>query len=38
MKRHFSRLSILLMLLTLLPVRALAAQHLVPVGQVIGLQ
>lgn len=38
MKRHFSRLFILLMLLTLLPVRVLAAQQLVPVGQVIGLQ
>ena len=38
MKRHFSRLSILIVLLTLLPVRALAAQYLVPVGQVIGLQ
>ena len=38
MRRHFSRLSCLLVLLTLLPVRALAAQALVPVGQVIGLQ
>ena len=38
MKRHFSRLSILIVLLTLLPMRALAAQQLVPVGQVIGLQ
>ena len=38
MKRHISRLSIFFVLLTLLPVRTLAAQHLVPVGQVIGLQ
>ena len=38
MKRHISRLSILIVLLTLLPVRTLAAQQLVPVGQVIGLQ
>ena len=38
MKRHFSRLSILVVLLALLPVRAFAAQRLVPVGQVIGLQ
>lgn len=38
MKRHFSRLSILLLLLTVLPVPAFAAEHLVPVGQVIGLQ
>ena len=38
MKRHFSRLSILIVLLTLLPLRTLAAQQLVPVGQVIGLQ
>ena len=38
MRRHFSRLSILVVLLTLLPVRALAARNLVPVGQVIGLQ
>ena len=38
MKRHFSRLSILIVLLTLLPLRTLAAQYLVPVGQVIGLQ
>ena len=38
MKRHFSRLSILIVLLAVLPVRALAAQRLVPVGQVIGLQ
>ena len=38
MKRHFSRLSIFLVLLTLLPVRTLAARRLVPVGQVIGLQ
>ena len=38
MKRHISRLSIFFVLLTLLPVRTLAAQYLVPVGQVIGLQ
>ena len=38
MKRHISRLSIFFVLLTLLPVRTLAAQQLVPVGQVIGLQ
>ena len=38
MKRLFSRLSILFMLLALLPVRAFAARRLVPVGQVIGLQ
>lgn len=38
MKRHFSRLSMIVVLLTLLPVRTLAAQYLVPVGQVIGLQ
>ena len=38
MKRHFSRLSMFFVLLTLLPVRTLAAQYLVPVGQVIGLQ
>ena len=38
MKRHISRLSIFFVLLTLLPLRTLAAQHLVPVGQVIGLQ
>ena len=38
MKRHFSRLSILVVLLALLPVRAFATQYLVPVGQVIGLQ
>ena len=38
MKRHFLRLSVFLAVLTLLPVRALAAEHLVPVGQVIGLQ
>ena len=38
MKRHFSRLSILLLLLTVLPVPAFAAERLVPVGQVIGLQ
>ena len=38
MKRHFSRLSIFFALLTLLPVKAFAAQRLVPVGQVIGLQ
>ena len=38
MKRHFTRLSILAALLALLPVRTLAAQRLVPVGQVIGLQ
>ena len=38
MKRHISRLSIFFVLLTLLPLRTLAAQQLVPVGQVIGLQ
>ena len=38
MKRHISRLSIFFVLLTLLPLRTLAAQNLVPVGQVIGLQ
>ncbi len=38
MKRHFSRLSIFVVLLALLPVKAFAAQRLVPVGQVIGLQ
>ena len=38
MKRHFLRLSVFLAMLTLLPVRALAAERLVPVGQVIGLQ
>ena len=38
MKRHISRLSIFFVLLTLLPLRTLAAQRLVPVGQVIGLQ
>ena len=38
MKRHFSRLIIFAALTALLPVRALAAQRLVPVGQVIGLQ
>ena len=38
MKRHFSRLLMIAVLLTLLPVRTLAAQYLVPVGQVIGLQ
>ena len=38
MKRHFSRLSILVVLLALLPVRAFATQYLVPVGEVIGLQ
>lgn len=38
MKRHFLRLYFLLALLTALPVHALAAERLVPVGQVIGLQ
>lgn len=38
MKRHFSRLSMIVVLLALLPVKAFAAQRLVPVGQVIGLQ
>ncbi|MDO5546614.1 MAG: SpoIVB peptidase S55 domain-containing protein [Eubacteriales bacterium] len=38
MKRHFSRLSFFIVLLAMLPVRAFAAQYLVPVGQVIGLQ
>ena len=38
MKRHFTRLTMFALLLILLPVRALAAVRLVPVGQVIGLQ
>lgn len=38
MKRHFSRISMIAVLLALLPVKAFAAQRLVPVGQVIGLQ
>ena len=38
MKRHFLRLWMFAVLLALLPVKAFAAQRLVPVGQVIGLQ